>query len=35
MAVRRLGSADAAEEAVQETLSRGVVALANGFLGYL
>ena len=30
MAVRRLGSADAAEEAVQETLSRGVVALANG-----
>lgn len=30
MAVHRLGSADAAEEAVQETLSRAVVALANG-----
>ena len=30
MAVHRLGSADAAEEAIQETLARAVLALANG-----
>jgi RNA polymerase sigma-70 factor (ECF subfamily) len=30
MAAHRLGSTDAAEEAVQETLARAVVALANG-----
>ena len=32
LAVRSLGTVDAAEEAVQETLARAVVALANGQL---